>query len=106
MDLVTAVKSISEGKVPEGAMVVQTTHGSSEINLYGIKGKGFSVPVDKVEEFIEELKATCTDSRTLYKLGQEDTAVEIPGNRVDKVANYLRQARDIGVMLASYQQMF
>ena len=100
------LKSTAEGKIPDGALLVRTTHGAKEVELYGTNKRGIRIPLDKVDDFIGELEQTCIDSQTLYKLGREESFMEVPGFKVQKVSQYLREARDIGVMLAQYQKIF
>jgi hypothetical protein len=106
MDITDDLTAILEGKIPNGRMFVRTTHGSSEVELFGTNKRGFRIPLDRVEGFVEHLMQTCTDSQTLYRFGENNSVVEIPGSKVSKAAHYLRQARDIGVQFADYQQLF
>ncbi|MBI1972963.1 hypothetical protein HYS50_03085 [Candidatus Woesearchaeota archaeon] len=61
MGLVEDLQRIFDGKMPEGAMLVRTTHGSSEVQVYGVNGRGMSLPVDRVDDFIAELEERCVD---------------------------------------------
>lgn len=106
MAIVEDLEAISEGRMPSGKMAVRTTHGARDIVLRGTNGNGFKIPLDQVDSFIRELEQTCVNSYTLYRLGREDCAVEIPGFKVPKVARYLREARDTGVHFANYHMIF
>jgi len=106
MGLVDDLQRIFEGKMTEGAMLVRTTHGSSEIHVYGVSGRGLSVPVDRVDDFIAELEARCIDPQTMYRFGENDKTFDIPGSKLSKASRYLREARDIGVHFADYNKIF
>jgi hypothetical protein len=107
--LTEALAAIAQGTLPEGSMVVRTSHGSEVIELFGTNGKGIAVPVDMVDEVIADLEGACTDPETLYRfpVGEEGNEVlEMPGSKIAKVAQYLRQARDDGRELAKYEMIF
>ena len=106
MGLVEDLHLIFEGKMPEGAMLVRTIHGSSEVQIYGVNGRGLSLPFDKVDDFIAELKERCVDSQITYRFGQTDKTFDVPGFKLPKVSRYLKEARDIGVHFAEYNKVF
>ena len=106
MGLIEALQSIKDGKLPEGCMAITTTNGSSHVNLYGVNKKGFSVPLNKIEDLIKELEKECIDQETLYEVGHKDSYMEVPGYKLEKISKYLREARDIGVQFANYTKMF
>ena len=106
MGIVETLAAIVEGKIPDGAMLVRTTHGAKDIEVYGINKNGFRVPMERAEEFITCMMQTCTDPKTLYQFGSGESMVEIPGDKREKVARYLREARDVGGQFARYQKMF
>jgi len=113
-----------EGKIPAGAMIVVTKHGSGTIELYGVNGNGFKIPIRELDNFIYELENTDQSGSimlVLRKKGYEVNApgnrikkalkkkgyeIYIPGNRIQKVIAYLKEARSIGVKLAEYRQAF
>jgi hypothetical protein len=106
MAIIDDLSAIFEGKMPEGRMFVKTTNNAKDVELYGTNRKGFKIPLDRIEEFIGELEQTCGDPDISYKLGKDDSSVEIPGFKIEKTAHYLREARDIGIMLGGYQIFF
>ena len=106
MNMKDDLKAIFEEKIPEGRMLVRTSHNAQDVELYGINQRGFKIPLSKVDAFIGELERVCTDSEMIYGFGEGESCVEIPGIEVNKIARLLRQARDIGVTLASYQMVF
>ncbi len=106
MGLVEDLQRIFSGKMPEGAMLVRTTHGSSEVQVYGVNGSGMSLPIDRVDDFIAELEERCVDPQTVYRFGQANETFDVPGFKLPKVSRYLREARDIGVHFAEYNKVF
>jgi len=106
MGVSEVMQAISEGRVPDGYMVVMTSHGSSEVRLYGVNQMGCIIPIERIEDFIKELETSCTDPETLYEFQAGDQVIEIPGYKVPKIALYLRRARDVGVELREYRQVF
>ncbi len=106
MELFEDLQSIFYGKMPEGVMIVRTTHGSSEIQVYGVNGRGISLPLDRIDNFIAELEKICVDSQTTYRFGKNDETFDIPGFKLPKTSRYLREARDIGVHFAQYNKIF
>jgi len=106
MRFIEGLKAISKGRVPEGAMVVKTTHGAKEVVLEGTNGRGFKIALDQIDPFIAGLEQECADPETMYRVGDGEKPVEIPGFKVPKVAQYLREARDLGVQLGEYTKIF
>lgn len=106
MGLVDDLQRIFEGKMPEGTMLVRITHGSSEVQIYGVNGRGLSIPIDRVEAFIAELEERCVDPQTMYQFGENDETFDVPGFKLPKASRYLREARDIGVQFAEYNKIF
>jgi hypothetical protein len=101
------LQSILAGKVPEGMMLIETKYQSSEINLLGVNKVGCVIPLNMVENVIEILESECVNAKVLYQFPiDNDTTIDIPGNRIEKIALYLREARDIGVTLGSYRRYF
>ena len=102
-----ALEDIMRGKVPDGCMVVKTERGRPEVEVYGINQKCFVIDTDKVEDVIKEIKQKFTNSEIVYVIGKGKKAVEIPGNKIEKMIIYLRAAKtanDAG--LAKYTQIF
>ena len=106
MGLVEDLQRIFDGKMPEGAMLVRTTHGSSEVQVYGVNGKGMSLPADRVDDSLAELEERCVDPQAVYRFGKTDETFDVPGFKLLKVSHYLREARDIGVHFAEYNKIF
>jgi len=106
MGLVEDLQKIYQGKLPEGSMLVRTTHGSTEVQIYGISGKGIILPVDRVDEFIADLEKRCPDAEYIYQFGENNETFDFPGHKLSKISRYLREARDIGVKFAEYTKIF
>ncbi|MFA5986041.1 MAG: hypothetical protein WC819_01680 [Parcubacteria group bacterium] len=106
MDISDAIKFLSEGDTPPAVMMVATKNGSAEVHLYGINGHGCAIAVEKIEEFLTELAALCVDSKTLYQIKVGEESMDIPGFKLPSIYAYLREARDIGTTLNSYQKYF
>ncbi len=87
-------------------MLVRTMHGSSEVQVCGVNGRGMRLPVDRVDDFIAELEERCVDPQTLYRFGKADETFDVLGFKLSKVSRYLREARDIGVHFAEYDKLF
>ena len=105
--LVEDLEAIFEGRIPEGMMLVRTTYGSKDVEIYGVNLRGFKIPLDKIDKFIGDLEKTCTNAETLYSIAEEDRpAMLIPGFKLSKTVQYLREARDVGIKFASYNQLF
>lgn len=47
---------IIKNEIPAGCLRIQTGHGSEEINLCDSRRKGFTIKLDEVDKFIEEIK--------------------------------------------------
>ena len=115
MGLIEDLEALSKGEVPERCMVIRTTHNAKSIELYGINKRGFNIPLDRIDFFLEELEKKCSDPKTLYKFYMKGNPsenkspadpVEIPGFKVPEIKQYLKQARDIGILLRGYQRIF
>lgn len=102
MTILEDLKAIANGKIPKDSMCVKTTHNATTIELYGTNQNGLTIPLTQIEEFIGELEKICGDPEILYQLND----VEISGLKIQKVARYLREARDFGIHFASYTKMF
>jgi len=98
------VAEILSGKIPSGSMMVSTIHNSDNVELYGINGHGFKIPFTELDKFIEELEGIGGNGDIV--LTKEGFEVEIPRNRIQKAIFYLKMARDVGVKLGEYAQIF
>jgi len=108
MNNIDTLQAILGGSKPNGTLLVRTKHGSPHVDLFGATNIGCIIPLEKIEDFIEQLVVTCADYHTLYQIniGSDGEVMEIPGCKLQKIIMYLRQARDIGVMLGEYNQFF
>lgn len=95
---------ILNGKMPKGTMLVKTTHNSDSVELYGTNGNGFKISIKELDNFISELEKA--DQNTIVMLEKDRFKVEIPGSRIPKAIHYLKMAKNIGVKLAEYKQIF
>ena len=46
MGLIEDLEALSKEEVPEGCMVIRTTHNAKSIELYGVNKRGFDIPLD------------------------------------------------------------
>ena len=106
MGLAENVQQIFEGKIPQESIVVKTTYQNPEIQIYGSTGRGFRVPVERVEDFIAELQEKCVEPSTTYQFGETGETFDLPGFKLPNVAQYLREARDIGTAFAEFIKLF
>jgi hypothetical protein len=102
------LKAATKGKNLEPTMLVETVHGSKTITLYGLDGVGCIIPLEQVENFIQRIKDTIKGELKICEVpfNDEGDAIRIWGASIQKIENYLRQARDIGVKLAGYKMIF
>jgi len=94
------LEGIFSDNVPFGRMLVGTK--KNDVYLVGTNKQGLVVPANNVDEFIDELQKRCFDTGLTYQIEK----MEIPGSKLRKAAFYLREARDIGINLASYKVIF
>ena len=106
MTIIDNLETVCEQEVPIGSMLARTTLGATNVDLYGTNGRGFRVPLNRIDEFIGELGGICIDPEGVYRLGNENSSVEIPGNRLAKVEKYLNEARSFGVKFREYRKTF
>jgi len=104
MTLTTDLLDVLNGKIPEGSMIVKTIHNSDNVELWGINGKGFKIPLEEVENFVGELKKFNHDEDLILK--RDEHEVVVPGNRIAKAIQYLEFAKRTGVKLKEFKQIF
>lgn len=93
-----------EGKMPEGSMMVSTTHNSDNVEMYGTNGHGFKIPFKELDEFIKELEKG--DRNAMMVLEKDGFEVMVPGHMISKTIQYLKHAKTFGVKLGEYKQIF
>lgn len=100
------LQTILDDKLPLGCMVVRTKHESPNIELFGSNRRGFAIPMNELDKFIDELRAACKNPEVLYKIGAEDRYMEIPSAKMPEVIEKLKESRDEGARLGTYTKIF
>lgn len=104
MSLTTDILDVLNGKIPEGSMMVKTSHHSNNVEFYGANGKGFKIPLKEVDNFINELKGLDPDVNSIIEIDKHE--VIVPGNRIPMAIRYLKFAKTTGVELKSFSKLF
>lgn len=93
-------------KIPEDKMLIIARNDYSKVEIYGANGVGISIPFEKFDGFISELKQGCSCVFILYRFEFGEDSFEIPGSKVNDAEKYLREARSSGAKHEDYKMLF
>lgn len=106
MEALKIIGIVKGKKLFGGMVIIKTEPNNPEVVLVGTNSISCRIPFKDIEKFILTLERECIDTGVTYQLELGNKVMNLPGAKVSKLVDHLRQVRDAGVSQALFVRAF